>query len=232
MSAPFDGVRAVAFDLDGTIIDSAPDLAAAANAMLRVLGHAVLPETDVRHMIGAGVDRLVERTLVASGGRSPRKSALEAAGAVFRAEYARGLFVRSRVYPGVEETLRELARAALPLCCITNKHSDFALPLLEAAGLARHFRFTLCADVPEHRKPGPEMLFAACRRLAVQPAQLLCVGDSATDIAAARGAGCPVAAVSYGYDGGRPIALESPDCLLGQMGDLLRFVVPSDALRA
>jgi phosphoglycolate phosphatase len=103
---------------------------------------------------------------------------------------------------------------------VTNKASLFALPLLETAGLLAYFAFVLCADSPENRKPGPELLLAACRRLEIRPRELLCVGDSVADVAAARAAGCPVAAVSYGYNGGRSIALAHPDWLVGGLPEI------------
>lgn len=213
-------VRAAAFDLDGTLVDSAPDLAAAANAMLESLGHTPLPESRVRAMIGAGVERLIERALTESAGAGPGAEALAAGGEVFRRQYARQLFHLSRVYPGVEEALDRLLQAGLRLCCVTNKHSDFALPLLEAAGLGYFFEFTLCANSQANRKPNPDLLLAACRRLEIRSQELLCVGDSAADVAAARAAGCPIAAVSYGYNGERPVALERPDWLIDSLTEI------------
>ena len=152
-----DCIEAVAFDLDGTLIDTAPDLAAAANSMLRILGGRPLPEHSVAALIGDGLDRFVARVLEESVGASKLDATLQSwAHVLFRNLYEQDLFARGRVFPGVAQTLQVLENAALPLCCITNKESQFALPLLEAAGLRERFPVTVCADRPEDRKPSPE----------------------------------------------------------------------------
>ena len=223
MQKLIERVRGAAFDLDGTLVDSAPDIADAANAMLNLLGYPLLAERRITAMIGGGVDRLIERALAqstGSTGAAPRAAVLRTAGDAFRRHYAARLFQRSRVYPGVLEGLEMLARSGLRLCCVTNKASLFALPLLDAAGLSRFFSFVLCADSPENRKPDPALLLETCRRFEIQPEELLCVGDSAADVAAARAAGCPVAAVAYGYNGERAVALERPDWLIGRLTEI------------
>ena len=223
MQKLIERVRGAAFDLDGTLVDSAPDIADAANAMLNLLGYPLLAEHRITAMIGGGVDRLIECALAESTGgtgAAPRAAALHAAGNSFRQHYAARLFQRSRVYAGVAEGLATLLKSGLRLCCVTNKHSQFALPLPEAAGLGGFFSFVLCADRAEQRKPRPELLFEACSRLQIRPPQLLCVGDSAADVAAARAAGCPVAAVSYGYNGERPVALEQPDWIISRLAEI------------
>jgi phosphoglycolate phosphatase len=192
--------RAVAFDLDGTLIDTMADLAAAVNLMLSMLGTRDLPAARVRALVGNGVDQLVLRALAESVGSAPTDAAQRSAAlALFRRLYGQGLFKHSKVYPGVVPTLRSLTAARLSLCCITNKDSVFAAPLLQAAGLSEFFAFTLCADRAIDRKPSPNMLLAACSRLGIAPGEMLYVGDSSMDIAAARAAGSPVIAVNYGY---------------------------------
>jgi phosphoglycolate phosphatase len=193
-------IRAVAFDLDGTLIDTMGDLAAAVNLMLSMLGARELPESRVRALVGNGVEQLVLRALNESVGNTATHSAQRSAAlALFRRLYSQGLFKRSKVYPGVVQALRSLAEAGISLCCITNKDSVFAEPLLKEAGLGELLAFTSCADRAEDRKPSPNMLLAACSRLCIAPAEMLYVGDSSMDIAAARAAGSPVIAVSYGY---------------------------------
>jgi phosphoglycolate phosphatase len=213
-------VRAVAFDLDGTLVDSAPDLAAAANAMLEVLGHGRLPEPRIAALIGNGIDRLVEAALAASTGRAAEAGPLAAAAALFRRCYAERLFERSRVYPGVVEGLAALDAMGVACCCITNKASAFTLPLLDAAGLSGRLGFALCADRSEERKPAPTLLLAACRRLGIAPGDMLYVGDSRIDIAAARAAGCPVAVVDYGYHQGFSLAAGRPDWIIASVAEL------------
>lgn len=193
-------IRAVAFDLDGTLVDTMGDLAASVNLMLGMLGAKELPEPRVRALVGNGVETLVQRALEESVGSSATHAAQRSSAlALFRRIYGQQVFKRSTVYPGVEETLRALSNAGITLCCITNKDSAFAEPLLQQAGLAQFLSFTLCADRAEDRKPSPNMLLAACSRLGITPAEMLYVGDSSMDIAAARAAGSPVIAVSYGY---------------------------------
>ena len=216
-----DCIEAVAFDLDGTLIDTAPDLAAAANSMLRILGGRPLPEHSVAALIGDGLDRFVARVLEESVGTSKLDATLQSSAHVlFRNLYEQDLFAHGRVFPGVAQTLHVLENAALPLCCITNKESQFALPLLVAAGLRERFLVTVCADRPEDRKPSPNMLLAACRQLGVEPANLLYVGDSPADIAAARAANCRVVAVTYGYSDYDVLAGARPDGLLGNLAKI------------
>jgi phosphoglycolate phosphatase len=192
--------RAVAFDLDGTLIDTMADLTVAVNLMLSMLGARELPEARVRALVGNGVEQLVIRALDESVGSKPAHAAQRSAAlALFRRLYGQGLFKHSTVYPGVIPALRSLTAAGLSLCCITNKDSAFAEPLLQAAGLSGFFAFTLCADRAEDRKPSPNMLLAACSRLGIAPGEMLYVGDSSMDILAARAAGSPVVAVNYGY---------------------------------
>jgi phosphoglycolate phosphatase len=210
-----DRIRAAAFDLDGTLIDTAPDLAAAANAMLSELGYAPLPEARIAPMIGDGIDRLVARALAAAGA-SMEASVRAMAG--FRAHYARHLFERGRVYPGVREGLIGLGTSGIALCVVTNKASEFTRPLLRAAGLLDMFQLVLCADRPEQRKPSPHLLLAACTGLEVRADELVYVGDSRIDAAAARAAGCAIARVQYGYD---DAARDDADYAIGSLADLV-----------
>ena len=226
MSRLVDQIRAAALDLDGTLIDTAPDLAAAANAMLELLGYARLPEPRILRLIGNGIDRLVEGTLAESAGDRPRAAAVAAAPKLFRLCYAERLFERSRVYPGVMEGLRALHALGIDLCCITNKHSAFTLPLLEAAGLARHFAFVLCADRPEERKPAPNLLNAARERFGIEAGELVFVGDSRIDVAAARAARCPVAVVDYGYSQGQSLGDADPDWIIGSIAEIATLPAP------
>jgi phosphoglycolate phosphatase len=128
--------RAVAFDLDGTLIDTAPDIAAATNAMLVRLGYASLPGDDIVELIGQGIDRLVADALGRSIGARAEPAMLARATSLFRDCYGEALFVQSRVYPGVIDALDALAARGVPACCVTNKPSAFALRLLDAARAA------------------------------------------------------------------------------------------------
>jgi phosphoglycolate phosphatase len=222
-------IRAVAFDLDGTLIDTMGDLAASVNLMLGMLGAKELPESRVRALVGNGVETLVQRALTESVGSSATHAAQRSAAlALFRRVYGQNFFKHSKVYPGVTETLRALSEAGLALCCITNKDSAFAEPLLKAAGLSEYLNFTLCADRAEDRKPSPNMLQAACSRLGIAPAEMLYVGDSSMDVAAARAACSPVIAVSYGYGkdhAGGPGDIQ-PDGRVDDVTEIVALCVP------
>jgi phosphoglycolate phosphatase len=223
-------VRAAAFDLDGTLIDTMGDLAAAVNLMLGMLGAKELPEPRVRALVGHGVDQLVLRALTESLGDRPTHSAQRSAAlALFRRLYGQRLFKHSSVYPGVVQALRSLSDAGIALCCITNKDSMFSEPLLREAGLGGFFAFTLCADRAEDRKPSPNMLLAACSRLGIAPAEMLYVGDTSIDIAAARAAGCPVIAVSYGYGKDHPTTDAKSDGFVDRLTDLVTMYLRSPA---
>jgi phosphoglycolate phosphatase len=227
-----DCIEAVAFDLDGTLVDTAPDLGAAANMMLVMLGGRPLPEQCIPTMIGAGIDQFVAKVL-AHCGIVPDRAQLASAAMLFRELYSQRLFARSRVYPGVAQTLRALRDSGRTLCCVTNKESSFALPLLESAGLGELIAFTLCADRPEERKPSPSLLRVACSRVGIEPAQLLCVGDSRADILAAHAAGCPVVAVDYGYHHDLPLAELRPDGIVSNVAEIMDLRVrPGNGMRA
>jgi phosphoglycolate phosphatase len=220
-------IRAMAFDLDGTLIDTAPDLAASINDVLRMIGHRPLPRSIVPRLIGAGLSTFVERALELSTGEASLTPAVRAgAEAMFRQLYSHHLFERSTVYPGVRRALSALSAAGMPLCCVTNKESAFALRLLEAADLNRYFQYILCGDLAENRKPSPNMLLDACRRADLEPEELAYVGDSRADIIAARAAGCRAIAVAYGYES--PHALEAlhPDELIDNLAELTGFIRP------
>ncbi len=219
-------LRAAAFDLDGTLIDTMADLAAALNLTLTMLGAPEIPEGRVRALVGNGVEQLVLRALGESLGSRPTHPAQRSAAlTLFRRLYMQGLFKRSMVFPGVAQGLQALAQADVSLCCITNKDSAFTLPLLEQAGLSRFFAFTLCADRPEDRKPSPNLLQAACSRFGIAPAQMVYVGDSRVDIQAARAAGCPVVTVSYGYDPAPTERELEPDACIEKLTDLLALSI-------
>lgn len=199
------GVRAVLLDLDGTLLDTAPEIAAAAADMLAELGLDPVAPERVRDFIGKGIPHLVRRTLEASLGRATDErrvgSAME--GFFFHYEKRNG---RSAVaYPGVHEGLAALRDRGYPLACVTNKTAQFTLPLLEATGLHGFFSAIVSGDTAPKKKPAPDPVLAACSRLGVLPADALMVGDSKNDALAARAAGCRVLLVSYGYTEGEDV---------------------------
>ena len=219
-----DDIEAVSFDLDGTLVDTAPDLAAAANMMLAILGGRPLLEDRVPMLIGAGIEEFVAKALALSG--IPADPARHAtAAALFRNLYGQRLFERSRIYPGVLMTLHSLRTAGRTLYCVTNKERKFALPILEAAGLSGFFSSVFCPDRQEDRKPSPALLLAACMHACVEPAKMLCVGDSRTDITMAHAAGCRIVAVDYGYHHDLPLEEQRPEAIVSDMRQILELSV-------
>jgi phosphoglycolate phosphatase len=192
-------VRAVALDLDGTMVDTAPDLALAADAMLSGLGLGPVSLEDVRGFIGRGITSLVERCLAHAANGRGAPPPIARAVLAFEEAYAAGGHRLSLVYPGVVEGMDVLALAGIRLCCITNKAGRFTLPLLAHLNLLPRLEFVVSGDTLPRRKPDPLPLLHACERLGLEPAELLMVGDSEHDTGAARAAGCPVVVVTYGY---------------------------------
>lgn len=200
---PRERIRAVLLDLDGTLLDTAPDIASAANRMLSRLGREGLPEAQVADYVGKGIAHLVHRVLEATGGeRGDYDRSIE----IFEVEYFAHVADRSLPFPGVVAGLERFRAHGIGLACVTNKVGRFTRPLLAATGLAPYFGAVICGDDVARRKPEPDAFLAAAARLGALPAQSWVIGDSANDVKAARAAGCPVAVVPYGYREG--LALE------------------------
>jgi phosphoglycolate phosphatase len=180
--------RAVLWDLDGTLVDSGADIASAIARMLRRTGRAPLPEATIRGFVGEGARRLVDRCVRAAGG-DPSGEDL----AIFLDEYRGRLVERTVVYPGVPALL---ARVRAPMAVVTNKPEDLACGILAALGLAHHFPVVIGGDTLPVRKPDPEPLREALRRLGATEGVM--VGDGAPDVGAARAAGMPMIGVGWG----------------------------------
>jgi len=203
-------VKAVAFDLDGTLLETAADLAAAANAMLRELELPVLGENKIKGFIGGGITNLVKRTLAASLADEPDLQVLERAVPIYEKHYATGMLNHTRPFPGVMEGLKTMRALGLHLTCVTNKAERFAWPLLRATGLLDFFDLLICGDSLPKKKPDPLPLQHACKYFGIEPAELLLIGDSSLDMQAARAAGCRIFCVPYGYNQG--LGVHELDC--------------------
>jgi phosphoglycolate phosphatase len=199
-------VRAVLFDLDGTLLDTVPDLHAAVCSMLQDLGRPALPEESIRSYVGRGVANLVKRSLADSLDAAEDGSPAPAdALASFRMHYARENGRRAQLFPGVIEGLQAIRGLGLQMAVITNKPQAFTRPLLEMTGLAEYFSVVVSGDsLPKH-KPDPMALLWTCGRLGVSPLDALFIGDSVNDFLAARAACCPVFLLPYGYNEGRDV---------------------------
>jgi phosphoglycolate phosphatase len=217
-------VSAVAFDLDGTLVDTLPDLHEAANRMLGDLGRSHVDDSIVREYVGDGVDRLVKRLLTGDPDGEPDSVLFDRAGKVFRSYYAEVLSAASRPFPGVMEGLQEMRRQGLRLACITNKPVVFTEPLLRDMGLTPHLDLVLSGDSLLRKKPDPLPLEHCARVFGVPPSRLLMIGDSANDCRAARAAGCPVFCVPYGYRGRLGVHELDCDAIVPALLDSMKLI--------
>ncbi|MFN3983923.1 MAG: phosphoglycolate phosphatase [Rhodocyclaceae bacterium] len=201
-------VRAVLFDLDGTLLDTVADIAEAANRMLADLGRPQRSLQEIRDFVGKGIPNLVRRCM--TEGSVASEAEIEAAVQRFKQHYAEVNGSRSGIFPGVLATLEALRARGLALAVVTNKAGAFAEPLLERMGIAGFFHAVVSGDTLPVKKPDPAVLRHACELLGVGCEQALMVGDSANDALAARGAGMSVLLVTYGYSEG--VAVDTLDC--------------------
>jgi phosphoglycolate phosphatase len=199
-------LRAVLLDLDGTLMDTAPDLAEAANRMRADLGLPSLPTSRVAQFVGKGADVLVHRSLTdrIDGQVEPERFA--PARAAFARHYHAVNGQASVVFEGVPQALERLRERGWRLACVTNKPREFTVPLLERAQLARLLDAVVCGDEVNNRKPHPDIVLEACSRLGVAPGCAVMVGDSVNDALAARAAGVRVLLVETGYNEGEPVS--------------------------
>lgn len=195
-------VDAVLLDLDGTLLDTAPDLVTAANAMLADLSRPPLPAEHVISFVGKGAERLVHRVLTGDLDGQADPAMMSRAMPRFLAHYERENGRQTRPYPGVHEGLATMRARGLRLACVTNKPQRFTDSLLAHTGLARFFELVLGGDALPRRKPDPLPMLHACERLGVPPERAIVIGDSLNDAQAARAAGIPVLLVPYGYNEG------------------------------
>ena len=211
---------AVVFDLDGTLIDSAPQVLHATNGLLAAHGRRALTAAEIKPMMGKGARVTIERALAATGS-VPDDPALDRAVDDYLALYLDDPASHTGVYPGVFEVLARLAADGVALGVCTNKPGATTLPVLQALGLDRYFRAVLSADdvPPARRKPHPDHLTETLARMATDADDAVYVGDSQVDVQAARNAGWPVIAVAYGYAEGDPRALGA-DRLIDRFADL------------
>jgi phosphoglycolate phosphatase len=217
-------VSAVTIDLDGTLADTIPDLAAAANTMLGELGRATIEVDRIRTFVGKGIPKLVERALADAFADGVPGDLMARALPVYERCYAECNGRHSALYPGVSEGLEALRDMGLPLACVTNKSGRFTVPLLEQLGLARYFEQVIAGDTLAKKKPDPAQLLHACRGFGVPPGDMLVIGDSVNDAEAARAAGCPIFCVTYGYNEGRDVRELDVDAIVESLVEATRLI--------
>ena len=222
----FDGKlpRLVMFDLDGTLMDSVPDLAAAVDKMLMLLGREPAGIERVRDWVGNGSRVLVLRALAGQLDHDGVADELaDEALALFMQAYAGGHELTA-VYPGVRDCLDWLRERRVKLAIITNKPAQFIEPLLEEKGLAGYFDWLVGGDTLPQQKPDPAALFWVMDKAGVEPSESLFVGDSRNDVRAAKAATVRCVALTYGYNHGEPIADEQPALVLDDLRELVASV--------
>jgi phosphoglycolate phosphatase len=189
----------IVFDLDGTLVDSAPDLAFAVNTMLARFGLPTRGEDQVRGWIGNGAPMLVKRAMTGEMWPYNEPERFDEAVDLFMQVYGDNMTERGGLFPGVLEGIRELKQRGCRLAVLTNKHSRFTVPLLEQLDVTPYMDYIGCGDQFEKLKPAPEPLLKTAERFAIKPEQCLMIGDSSNDVRAARAAGYGILVVSYGY---------------------------------
>ncbi|MBA6340803.1 phosphoglycolate phosphatase [Colwellia sp. MB02u-10] len=215
------------FDLDGTLVDSAPDLAAAINKMLLALNLTTFPQEIIRGWVGNGAKTLVERALQhscdnnAAVDNSLSEAKVNEALAIFLNYYQQFLCVESSLYKGVRETLLALKDQGYRLAIITNKPTEFIEPIITGFELKGLFELQLGGDSLIERKPHPLPLLHACKTLKVSVAQCIMIGDSKNDILAAKAANIQSIGLTYGYNYGEDIRVYQPDWCLDTFAELL-----------
>jgi phosphoglycolate phosphatase len=214
-------IRGVLFDLDGTLIDSAPDLAAAANRLRGEHGLPPLPLAELRPMVGAGARGMVGVAF----GVCPGDARYEGLRDAFLAHYEAGLLNDTAPFAGVEALLAALERAGMPWGIVTNKATRYTRPIVAGLGYLERSSVVVCGDTTPHAKPHPEPLLTAARELGLEAASVVYVGDDERDAQAARAAGMPMIAATWGYLGrGTPVDGWGADALVHQPADVLAWL--------
>jgi len=214
----------ILIDVDGTLVDSVPDLAYCVDAMMDQLGRPSCGEAQVRNWVGNGVERLVRRALSGTLDGEPPEADFARAYPLFLDLYSRNTSKRSCLYPGVREGLDMLKAAGYPLGCVTNKAAQFTEPLLRDLGVHDDFSIVISGDTLPRKKPDPEPLLHAAGFFGVAPQSSLMIGDSISDVRAARAAGFKIVCVSYGYNHGVDIRDARPDAVVDSISDVMTLL--------
>ena len=212
--------KLIMIDVDGTLVDSVPDLAYCIDEMMQKLGLQKWGETKVRYWVGNGVPKLVERALTGELEGRPIKEVFDIAYPIFLDLYEDNSAERSYLYDGVREGLDYLKSQRYQLGCVTNKSEQFTHPLLKALGVFNDFKIIISGDTLAKRKPDPMPLLYSAEHFNLKPEECLMLGDSVSDVKAARAAGFDIICMSYGYNHGNDIADENPDLVIDSMSQL------------
>ena len=216
--------KMVLIDVDGTLVDSVPDLAYCVDEMMKQLGMSVHGEEKVRNWVGNGVERLTRRALIGQLDGEPEDALFEKAYPIFLDLYDKNVCERSCLYDGVREALDFLKTTDVKIGCVTNKNAQFTLPILEKLGIKEDFEIIVCGDTLTKKKPDPLPLLHSAEQLGASPEESLMLGDSMSDVKAARAAGFNIICMSYGYNHGEDIRDYNPDAVVDSMAEIKSLV--------
>jgi len=216
--------KLIMIDVDGTLVDSVPDLAYCIDEMMQKLGLQKWGEVKVRHWVGNGIPKLVERALTGELEGRPIKEVFNIAYPIFLDLYEDNTAERSYLYDGVREGLDYLKSQGYQLGCVTNKSEQFTHPLLKVLGIFNDFKIIISGDTLAKRKPDPMPLLYCSDQFNLKPEECLMLGDSVSDVKAARAAGFDIICMSYGYNHGNDIGDENPDLVIDSMSQLSDYL--------
>ena len=221
----FKGIRAAIIDLDGPMVDTAPDFQVAINRMREELHLAPLALDTIIDFVGKGSENLMRRVLGVDFEKSEVESRFDHALERYQHHYLQINGDHSELYAGVHEGLVAMKKGGVRLACVTNKPIAFARPLLEKKGLIDLFEVIYGGDSLAHKKPHPLPMLTVCNDFNLQPAQVVAIGDSSNDSEAARAAGCRVLTVPYGYNHGQPVQTIDTDGIVESLLDAASLIV-------
>ena len=212
--------KMILIDVDGTLVDSVPDLAYCVDEMMKALGREPHGEAKVRDWVGNGVERLTRRALIGQLDGEPSDEDFAKGYPIFLDLYKDNTSKRSCLYPGVREGLDYMKSQGYRLGCVTNKDAQFTIPLLKGLGIYDEFGIVVSGDTLPVKKPDPQPLLHAAAHFGVGAEDSLMLGDSKSDVTAARNAGFQIVCMSYGYNHGEDIRNYHPDAVIDSMVEL------------
>jgi phosphoglycolate phosphatase len=216
--------KLIMIDVDGTLVDSVPDLAYCVDETMKAIGKKPWGEAQVRHWVGNGVPKLVERSLTGELEGTPDQVEYDQAYPIFLELYSHNTSVRSCLYDGVKEGLDYMKAQGYTLGCVTNKAEQFTLPILKDLGIFDYFGIVVSGDTLSKKKPDPLPLLHSAEFFGIDPQHSLMLGDSVSDVKASRAAGFEIICMSYGYNHGNDIRDTNPDLVIDSMAELKEYL--------
>jgi len=214
----------ILIDLDGTLVDSVPDLAWCVDEMMKALNMPVRGQDKVRNWVGNGVTKLIERALVDQLDGAPSDELFARAAPIFMDLYTDNASKRSQLYPAVKDGLKWLIDQGIRVGCVTNKDEKFTLKILKDLGLYDFFEIIISGDTLPLKKPDPAPLLHGAKFFGIAPEKAMMIGDSISDVKASRAAGFSIVCMSYGYNHGVDIRTANPDVVIDSFAELQNVI--------